>query len=224
MRKPRLLRRIFEPPKEPPSDQKPGRQLMALWWAIGFFSAVIVLFGTTLWMAGIVYSELPPKAQLDENYEPSDVIVCLTGGRGRIRKALELYEKGYGKMLYISGTDRQVHMKEILKELKWVGPVDDSHIILENVSTNTIGNAEQVNRYVREQGLQSILLVTSIYHVRRAHYIFRKILPREVKIDVTWFEQGPFLESSWWTEWNGIWVTVSEFFKFFYAYLSLPSS
>lgn len=199
------------------------RTLPLVWWGVGFVSALGVLLTVTLYMAGAVYSELPEAAKLDESFEPSDVIVCLTGGRGRIRKALELYEKGYGKTLYISGTDRQVQMREILKELKWVGPVDESHIVLENVSTNTIENAQQVRRFLEEQGLKSILLVTSIYHVRRAHYIFRKVLPRDVLIEVAWFEHGPFEETVWWKSYNGIWVTVTEFFKFFYAYLRLVS-
>ena len=206
----------------------PGKNVEAtkgpiLWWGVGFVSAVLVLLGVTLWMAGVVYSELPAPAKLDDSFEPADVIVCLTGGKGRIRRALELYEKGYGRILYISGTDRLVQMKEILKELKWVGPVDDSHIILENISTNTIENAEQVNRFVAEQGLKRVLLVTSVYHVRRAHYIFRKVLPRDIHLDVSWFEHEPFESSVWWTQWNGIVVTVTEFLKFFYAYLRLAS-
>lgn len=197
--------------------------LSILWWSLGFLSALAVLLAITIWMAGAVYSELPRPARLDESYKPADVVVCLTGGRGRIRKALELYEKGYGRMLYISGTDRQVQMREILKELKWIGPVDDSHIILENISTNTIQNAEQVKRFVSEQGLHRILLVTSIYHTRRAYYIFRKVLPHDVTIDVAWFEHEPFEMDIWWKTTNGIWVTVSEFLKFFYAYLRLVS-
>ena len=195
----------------------------AFWWLGGFLSGLGVLLSFILWMAGSVYSELPEETVLDDRYAPADVIVCLTGGRGRIRKALELYEKGYGKVLYISGTDHKVQMKEILKELKWMGPVDDSRIVLENISTNTLENAAQVNRYVLDQGHKRVLLVTSIYHVRRAHYIFRKVLPHDVHLDVAWFEAEPFESRAWWTEWKGIWVTVSEFFKFFYAYLHLVS-
>lgn len=194
-----------------------------VWWAVGFVSALLVLFVVILWMASAVYSELPPQAKLDETYKPADVVVCLTGGKGRIRKALELYEKGYGRMLYISGTDRQVQMREILRELRWVGPVDDSRIVLENIATNTIQNALQVRHFLTEQGLKRILLVTSVYHVRRAYYIFRKVLPGDVQIDVTWFEHEPFEESDWWAHSNGIWVTITEFFKFFYAYVRLAS-
>ena len=214
----KFLKRVGRKTRPPQAAKTP-----ILWWFVGFSSAVLLLFLGSLWMAGAVYSELPPQAQLGEDFEPADVIVVLTGGRGRIRMALELFEKGYGRTLYISGTDRQVHMREILRELKWVGPVDDSHIILENVSTNTIQNAEQVSRFVAEHDLKRVLLVTSVYHVRRAHYIFSKILPRDVHIDVSWYEAEPFDGSDWWKQWNGIWVTLSEFFKFFYAWMRLAT-
>lgn len=191
------------------------------WWLGGFSSALLLLFFITLWMASSVYSELPEPAKLDKEFEPVDVIVCLAGGRGRIRKALELYDQGFGKILYISGTDPQVQMKEILKELRWVGPLDERKIVLENISTNTIQNAEQVRQYLEEKRYRSVLLVTSIYHVRRSHYIFRKVLPRDVRIETSWFEREPFVVTEWWKSFNGIFVTVTEFFKFFYAYLRI---
>lgn len=194
------------------------------WWGAGFLSALLLFLAMTLSQAGRVYSEMPTKAQLDANYEQADVVVVLTGGRGRIRKALELFEQGYGRTLYISGTDRSVTMKDILKELRWVGPVDDNRILLENISTNTIENAEQVARYITAQGFTRVLLVTSPYHVRRAHFIFSKILPRGVHLDVSWFDREPFDIHDWWKHPTGIWVTFSEFFKFFYAYLLLSPS
>jgi len=191
------------------------------WWLAGFGSALVVLVLITLSLAGVVYSEMPDRVKLDTLYVPADVVVVLTGGRGRIRKALELFEQGHGRTLYISGTDRTVSMKDILKELRWVGPVDENRIILENVSTNTIQNAEQVARYVEAHGFERVLLVTSPYHVRRAHFIFKKLLPRDVHLDVSWFDREPFALEDWWKQWNGIWVTTSEFFKFFYAYVVL---
>lgn len=175
----------------------------------------------TMWLAGDVYSELPESAALGPSYQPVDVIVCLTGGRGRIRHALQLYEKGYGRTLYISGTDRQVHMRDILRELKWMGPVDESRIVLENLSANTIQNAIQAREFVRQQQMKRVLLVTSVYHVRRANFIFRKVFPPDVQIDVSWYENPFGAKTSWWASWNGIWVTISEFFKFFYAWIRL---
>lgn len=190
-------------------------------WMGGFLTAVLLFFIFTLWMASAVYSEMPTKATLSDDYEIADAIVCLTGGRGRIRTAFDLFDKGYGRILYISGIDQQTRSSEILNELKKIGPIDETKIVLESVATNTIENAKEVERYIREHDLHKILLVTSSYHVRRSFYIFKKVLPSYVQIDVSWYALEPFDENDWWKTWNGIWVTVSEYFKFLHAYLVL---
>ncbi len=193
-----------------------------LWWISGFFSALILIFVGTLLMASVVYSELPKKAELNENFHPADVIVCLTGGKGRLRTAADLFKNKFGHLLYISGIDPQVHQNEILRELGLTEANQSMNLILENKATNTIENAEEVAKFVAEKKLNRILLVTSVYHVRRSYFIFRRILPKDVHIEMTWYESEPFDESDWWKYPKGIWVTVSEFFKFFYAYVRIP--
>lgn len=194
-----------------------------LWWVSGFFSALILIFVGTLWMASVVYSELPKRAELNDNFKPVDVIVCLTGGKGRLRTASELFQKNYGHLLYISGIDPQVSQSEIIRELGFLDSNKSLNLILENKATNTIENAEEVAKYISEKKLNSILLVTSVYHVRRSYFIFRRILPKDVHIEMTWYESEPFDEADWWKNPRGILVTVSEFFKFFYAYIRIPA-
>lgn len=193
------------------------------WWLGGFATAMTVMLLGMIWGAGVVYSELPDPARLGPDFKPVDVIVCLTGGKGRIRHSIELFEKGYGNLLYISGIDPQVQITEIMKELKRAGPINETNIILENVATNTIENAEQVAMFIRQRGLKSMLLVTSSYHVRRSSFIFRRLLPQDVQIETTWLEVEPFDQKAWWKSWKGIVVTVTEFLKFFYAYIRLPA-
>lgn len=176
-----------------------------------------------IWAASAVYSERPRQADLGPETPPVDAIICLTGGKGRIKRSLELFEQRRGRLLYISGIDPQVQFGEILKEMRRNGPVDESNIILENVATNTIENAQQVSQFLQERRLRSVLLVTSSYHVRRVNYIFRKLLPKDTTMEITWIEPEPFDSEDWWKSWNGIWVTVGEFLKFFYAYVRLPS-
>ena len=194
-----------------------------MWWVSGFFSALILIFISTLWMASVVYSELPKRAELNANFPTVDVIVCLTGGKGRLRAAAEIFKNNYGNLLYISGIDPQVHQSEVIRELGLTDFNKRMNLVLENKASNTIENAEEVGKFLSEKKLGSILLVTSVYHVRRSYYIFRKTLPKDVRIEITWFEQEPFDESDWWKYPKGIWVTVSEFFKFFYAYVRIPS-
>lgn len=197
---------------------------LKLWlaWGTGFISALGLVFCLTLWMATSVYSKLPSPANLGPGFQKVDAIVCLAGGRGRIRRALELFDRGVSDHLYISGTERGVRMKGILRELGWVGPIEDSsHITIEDVSTNTIENAREVSKFLERTNRKSILLVTSIYHVRRAYYIFKHTLPADVAISVSWYEREPFEPGDWWKSLNGIWVTVGEFFKFYWVYIRI---
>lgn len=190
-------------------------------WIFGFFSAFLVLILGLVWLGGIVYLELPEHAVLGPDFSRADVIVCLTGGRGRIRKALEYFEKNYGGILYISGVDERVGLKELLRESDWKIPLDENRVILENVSRSTIENAQQVKKFLNARGYQKILLVTSAYHMRRAHYIFRKVLPSTIQIEAAWLEKEPFFYDEWWTSWNSFSVTLTEFLKFIIAYARL---
>ncbi len=192
------------------------------WWLAGFLTAFVFLLIIVMKMAQSVYSQLPKKAELNSQYHPVDVIVILTGGKGRLKSGFELFEKGYGKQLHISGLDRQVNLREVLKESKKDSVIDVNKITIDSAS-NTMENAKEVLAFVQLRNVKKILLVTSIYHVRRAYYIFRKIIPEDVVIDVSWHEQEPFDENDWWKRWNGIFVTLSEYFKFFGAYVELSN-
>ena len=79
-----------------------------------------------------------------------------------------------------------------------------------------------MRQFLDEHQLKSVLVVTSGYHARRAHYIFEHILAeRSYRIHMTWYDQEPFDESDWWKSPTGIWVTVGEFIKFFWSYVKL---
>jgi uncharacterized SAM-binding protein YcdF (DUF218 family) len=115
-------------------------------------------------------------------------------------------------------------MKEILREINWVGPVDHSKIFIDRRSTNTIENALEVKQYMDDYGLKSLLLVTSVYHARRAAYIFEHVLPRrDYQIQLAWYEREPFEQGNWYRSPTGIWVTISEYLKFFWAYVRLSA-
>lgn len=193
------------------------------WWGGGFLSALALAALGLLSAAGVVYSKAPTQADLDsKDFQPVDVIVCLTGGRGRIRQALQLLDKQVGERLYIAGVDPTVNMRQILREIHWVGPLDNGRIVIDKRSTNTIENAQEVRRYLEENDLKSVLVVTSSYHARRAHYIFEKVLAsRDYRIDMAWQEREPFDEGDWWKSQIGILVTTTEYIKFFGAYLLL---
>lgn len=64
-----------------------------------------------------------------------------------------------------------------MKELAASHGVPESAILLETKATNTFTNVQFVSRLLQERGWDSILLVSSPYHMRRAVWTFRKTAP-----------------------------------------------
>ena len=120
---------------------------------------------------------------------PADAIVVLAGGVGesgtagggyqeRVKQAVELYGRGLApKLVFSSGYTFVFQEAEMMKELATTLGVPASAIILEKQAANTAEQARSVVQVLREQRGQTVLLVSSPYHMRRAVSTFRKAAP-----------------------------------------------
>jgi uncharacterized SAM-binding protein YcdF (DUF218 family) len=127
----------------------------------GCIAAVLVGIGFLWWVNNLPEVEVPMRSK-------ADGIVVLTGSRFRINDALELLAAGHGKRLLISGVYPATKLSEIAHMMpefeRWfVCCVDLDHMAL-----NTIGNAVETKRWAREQRSQSLIVVTSNFHMPRA--------------------------------------------------------
>src|SRR3546814_9347106 len=76
--------------------------------------------------------------------QKTDASVVLTGGPGRIDRALELLEAGQAKRLLISGVAREVKPRELAAEYKRPQQLFDCCIALGFEAENTRSNATEV--------------------------------------------------------------------------------
>ncbi|HKY81775.1 MAG TPA: YdcF family protein, partial [Sphingobium sp.] len=74
---------------------------------------IVRLFAVTLlaWMLGFAWFAIFLPQPLDGR--PTDAIVVLTGGAGRIDRGLVLLQEGAARRMLISGVDRSVRPSEL---------------------------------------------------------------------------------------------------------------
>jgi uncharacterized SAM-binding protein YcdF (DUF218 family) len=124
---------------------------------------VVVAFGLGfVWFATqISTSEIP----LTRN---ADGIVVLTGGSSRVNDAFELLASKRGKRLLITGVYPATNRGEISRVLPEYERLFTCCVDLDRTAVNTLGNAIGTRRWVRAQGFNSLIVVTSAYHMPRA--------------------------------------------------------
>ncbi|MDR3518596.1 MAG: YdcF family protein [Azospirillaceae bacterium] len=139
--------------------------------------AWIVLTAATVWLLGLIwFAETIPR---DVGYDdqPTDAIVVLTGGSGRLNTGLDLLRKHKAAKLFVSGVYQGVDVQELLKLARSSPDAVECCIVLGHAADNTAGNAVETARWMADQGFRSLRLVTANYHMRRSLLEFRRAMP-----------------------------------------------
>jgi len=111
-----------------------------------------------------------------------DAIVVITGGKGRIEHAADLLAEGRAKRLLIAGADPSVRKADLVRRLGGKERLFDCCVDLGSESVDTRSNAEEAKRWLDRRGFNSIRLVTSDWHMRRARYEFNRQLDQQIEI------------------------------------------
>ncbi|MCX7284461.1 MAG: YdcF family protein [Novosphingobium sp.] len=128
--------------------------------------AALLLIG---WALGFVwFSAFLPQPVI----EPvrSDGVVALTGAGGRIPHALDVVRKGHARRLLVSGVDREVRPREFAVEYKVPAALMACCVTLGYDAVDTRSNAIETVRWIKENKLRSVRLVTTDWHMRRAAF------------------------------------------------------
>ena len=163
----------------------------------------------------------------------SDAIVVLGGSanyKERAHEAARLLLDGHSQRILITNDNMQgpwssaeqrnpFYYERAVDELKAAGVAAERIEVLPQPVNGTHGEAELLRDYAVNHGFQSVLIVTSAYHSRRALWTFSRVF-RDTEIKIGLAAAPPRIESprpaTWWLTRRGWRLVPTEYVKMIY--------
>ncbi|MFT5509896.1 MAG: uncharacterized SAM-binding protein YcdF (DUF218 family), partial [Hyphomicrobiaceae bacterium] len=98
----------------------------------------------------------------------ASAIVALTGGAQRIRAAGRLLQNRQAGRLLISGVNRVVSRAKLRRMLAIDSELFDCCVDIDYAAQNTRGNAVETRKWATKHEFDSLIVVTSSYHMPRS--------------------------------------------------------
>lgn len=159
------------------------------------FIAIVVV----IWLVGLF-----AFADRVRGYTPAaeparaDAIVALTGPSAeRVNAAIRLLEQDKGKRVLISGVNREVRRQELRALTPGSSKLFNCCVDLGFEAEDTIGNAQEIAAWADAKGYDSLIVVTSDYHMPRALTEIRAAAPG-VELTPYAVETPSLDDTGWW--------------------------
>jgi uncharacterized SAM-binding protein YcdF (DUF218 family) len=176
----------------------------------GIVGSLITLVAVVLLLA-VLYLARHPIFRLvgegwvvEDNLERSDAIVVLSDDNfyaDRATRAAQVYRQGLGSIVVASGRRLRPYagIAELMEhDLIERGVPKDKILRVAHDTDNTRDEAKALAQLAKQKKWQSVIVVTSNYHTRRARYIFSHVFPQEIKIRITGAHDDTFDPERWW--------------------------
>jgi uncharacterized SAM-binding protein YcdF (DUF218 family) len=187
---------------------------------IGFLTMTAGLVGAVLLAGGFfwfIWHVPSEETTLDRG---ADGIVVLTGAATRIPDAIELLAADRGQRLLITGVHRATSKREIARLTPLYSRFFGCCVDLDRSALNTFGNAIETRRWAKEHNFNSLIVVTSNWHMPRAMVELKHQLP-----DVTLIPYPVLSEKikseSWLANAEIARLMLSEYLKYLFALVRL---
>jgi len=190
-------------------------------------SGVFITGIVFLWFAAGEIYDYEDSYDLAVSGPKTDVILVLAGGKKRIPSAVDLWTKvremkpkGESEpVLFLSGVGPTAGPETLIEQgvpKEIVAHLNRQNVVFENVSENTFQNAEIFSSFARQRGWRNVVLVTAGYHMRRAHFILKKILDPDIEVWTKTVDVHHFDRNEWRKDEYAIRVTLLEYIKWLY--------
>ena len=133
-----------------------------------------------IWALGFVwFAALLPQPAQDVR---TDAVIVPTGGPGRIARGLDVLEQGRAAQMLVTGVDPEVTVDEFASQFAVPAAQMDCCITLGFMAVDTRTNASETADWVARNGITSLRLVTTDWHMRRAAGELARTLPDGVTV------------------------------------------
>jgi uncharacterized SAM-binding protein YcdF (DUF218 family) len=179
---------------------------------IGLIGVLALLIGFFWFAWKVPVGEVAPRRN-------ADGIVVLTGGASRIADAIELLASKRGKRLLISGVHPATTAGEIARLVPEYGSLLNCCVDIDH-SVNTVGNAMETRRWVKERGFHSLVVVTSSYHMPRTMLELAHQMPDIALVPFPVITDKMRAEP-WWSSGSTARLLISEYLKYIVAQIRI---
>ncbi|MDA7947782.1 MAG: YdcF family protein [Hyphomicrobiaceae bacterium] len=140
-------------------------------------------------------------------------IVALTGGKDRIGEAVRLLADGQAKRLLITGVNPTTKARDLEVVVPRGTEFFACCVDLDHAALDTIGNAAETKAWAAKHGFNSLIVVTSAYHMPRTLVEFAREMP-DVHLVPHPVVSRNFHIKDWWSHPGTTRILISEYLKY----------
>jgi uncharacterized SAM-binding protein YcdF (DUF218 family) len=186
---------------------------------------ILIITGTVFLIREPILMAIGDFLVVQSELHPADVIHVISGPDDRTDYAIQLYQQGYARQIFFTGTwcqRHQVNHAEHGKERAIERGVPTQAIAIDRSPvTSTYSETVKLKEFIAESQtpIHSVIVVSDPHHMRRARWTYRRVLGDQVSVQMA---PVPFDVSRhqrrWWTDAASQRFVKNEYLKMAYYY------
>ena len=178
---------------------------------MGKIIKIIFLIILLLWLIGFAIFVVASK-NIENNSSYIENSIVLTGGKNRIQEGVTLLDNGSTSLLFISGVNSDVDKQAVLAT---DFGAHDKDVILGYDATSTKENVIESEKWISENDIEKVRIITSDYHIFRSKLEFNDSMPDLNKV----FHSVENINDDFLSSFYNWKVLIREFNKLIYVFI-----